>query len=72
MGDLNKKIKDKSVIQNNIINRSKLQSIADSAELRTGTDLVYLGRLAYPKNPERLIRICALVKDQIPDVTISV
>lgn len=67
-----KKIKDKSVIQNNIINRSKLQSIADSAELRTGTDLVYLGRLAYPKNPERLIRICALVKDQIPDVTISI
>ena len=35
-------------------------------------DIIYVGRLTYPKNPERLIRVCAGVVAQKPDATIAI
>lgn len=62
----------KSVILKNIIGT---QQIFDRKALDTNTydfDVVYVGRLTYPKDPERLIRVCAQMKRKKPDVKFGI
>ena len=35
-------------------------------------DLIYVGRLTYEKNPQRLMRLCASLKENKPDVKLAV
>ncbi len=62
----------KSVILKNIIGT---QQIFDRKALDANTydfDVIYVGRLTYPKDPERLIKVCALMKRTKPDVTFAI
>lgn len=52
-----KLVRNKSEILYNIINKDKTHEIAEKDCNIYEYDVVYLGRLTYPKNPERLINI---------------
>lgn len=55
-------IRKKSSILYNIINIDEVKSKAESDKKSYNYDLVYLGRLSYPKNPVRLIEIASRLK----------
>ena len=64
--------RDKSVILKNIIGT---QQIFERKALDTNTydfDVIYVGRLTYPKDPERLIRVCARMKQKKQDVIFGI
>lgn len=62
-------VKDKSSILPNIIDINALKLKASEEYPCETYDIVFLGRLAYPKNPMRFVELIKLVKAQIPDVT---
>ena len=35
-------------------------------------DLIYVGRLTYQKNPQRLLRLCARLKESKPDLKVAI
>lgn len=49
--------KNKSHVLYNIIDTMALHERAENAEVNASYDVVYIGRLSYPKNPQRLICI---------------
>ena len=53
------KVMTKSSVLMNIIDIVEVQKKADIAEKKDRFDILYLGRLSYPKNPERLIDVFA-------------
>ncbi len=62
----------KSSVLYNIIDIDALyeRMNADSAEYRY--DVAYVGRLTYPKNPERLLHVFSKVVERLPDVNIAI
>ena len=63
---------DKSSVLYNVINVDALYEKMASDEHSYDFDIVYLGRLTYPKDPERLIQICKIVVDKKPDIKIAI
>lgn len=64
--------KKKSSILYNIVDIDRLY---ERMQLDTQTydyDVTYLGRLTYPKNPQRLMRVFRLLKEKMPDIKIAV
>lgn len=60
---------------------SVLQNVIDIAALKTkckedanayAYDIVYVGRLTTAKNPKRLMQICRLLADKMPDIKIAI
>lgn len=60
---------------------SVLQNVIDIASLKTkcnedasayAYDVVYVGRLTTAKNPKRLMKICRLLVDNMPDIKIAI
>lgn len=35
-------------------------------------DVIYVGRLTYQKNPQRLMRVCAMLKERKPDLKVAI
>ncbi len=66
------KVVKKSDIITNIIDCKSLEEKANHAELQDGADVVYLGRLTYQKNPQRLISITKLLVNDIPNIKIAI
>lgn len=66
-----KKIQDKSIILYNVVNEKDILKRAEEPFDRT-FDLIYVGRLADPKNPQRLMRICRKVKDNLSNLAVCV
>lgn len=67
-----KKLAGKSSVLYNVID---VESLYKKAELDTNSydyDIAYIGRLTYPKNPQRLMQVLRLVKEKIPKVKIAV
>lgn len=64
--------KDKSSVLYNVINVDSLYEKMASDKQSYNYDIVYLGRLTPPKNPERLIQVCKIVVEKKPDVKIAV
>ena len=65
-------VKNKSVLLHNII---RVESLYQRLALDTNTypyDAVFLGRLTYPKNPQRLMQVFAKVVAKKPDVKLAV
>ncbi len=63
-------VAEKSSILYNIIRLDDLRAAADaSAE---SFDVLYLGRLCYAKDPERLIRVFAKILEKCPDATMGI
>lgn len=62
----------KSVVIKNIIGTRQIFERKELDNNSYDFDVIYVGRLTYPKNPERLIRVCALMKEHKPDVKFGI
>lgn len=67
-----RQVADKSVLLHNIINVDSLYRRMALDKNTYDYDAVFLGRLTYPKDPQRMIRVLAKVVRQKPDVKIAV
>lgn len=66
------KIQDKSVVIRNVIDSEQLLAKINDDNKYPSFDIIYLGRLSYPKNPVRLIEIIGIVKKYIPNVKVAI
>ena len=62
----------KSSVLYNIIDAQQIYGMRDSDDGSYHFDVIYLGRLTYQKDPQRLMRLCALLKERKPDVQVAV
>ena len=62
----------KSSVLYNVVDCDKIQKAADEAELKNAYGIVFVGRLTYQKDPERLIRIFEGVAKDNSDVTMAI
>ena len=67
-----KSLSEKSSILYNIVDVEQLWQKAIQAENQTAYDVVYLGRLTYPKNPERLLNVLEEVINKKPDIQAAI
>lgn len=67
-----KSLERKNSVLYNVIDVEQLQQKAIQAENQNSYDIVYLGRLTYPKNPERLLDVLERVVHQKPDVQAAI
>ena len=65
-------INSKSSILYNIINRDSLIKKMNEDLNVYNYDVVYIGRLTYPKNPERLIKVLKLAIEINPNITVAI
>lgn len=65
-------LEKKSSVLYNVIDVHQLEEKAGEAENQTKYDVVYLGRLTYPKHPERLISVLEQVIKEKPDVQAAI
>lgn len=65
-------VKNKSVVLNNVIDGKKVLEKSNQDENTYQSDIIFLGNLVYPKNPERLIKVLSMVVKRKSDVKISV
>ena len=56
----------KSTVLYNVIDPIQLKKAADQAELKTTYDIVYIGRITYQKNPQRLIDVLGQIIEARP------
>ena len=64
--------KYKSSLLQNVINKDDLYNKIAMDPKIYKYDLIFLGRLSYPKNPERLIEVIAKVATQIPNLKAAI
>ncbi|MDD6994913.1 MAG: glycosyltransferase [Candidatus Borkfalkiaceae bacterium] len=64
--------KKKSSVLYNVINIEVLYEKMRQDEKKYDYDVIYVGRLTYPKNPQRLMNVFRLVVEKIPNVKIAV
>lgn len=62
----------KSSLLRNIINPQEAQRKADLSPDKNEFDIVYIGRLTYQKNPQRLVSIMKNIAEQIPNVKMAI
>lgn len=67
-----KLFRKKSSILYNIINVEKLYEKMNEDSRSYNYDIVYLGRLTYPKNPQRLIKVIEKVVKKKPDIKVAI
>lgn len=65
-------IVEKSSVLYNIIDKSSLYERLNNDDNSYNYDIVYVGRLTYQKNPERLIDIIRLVFDKYPALKVAI
>lgn len=62
----------KSSVLFNIIDLQQVWNKRDQDKNEYHYDMIYIGRLTYQKNPQRLMRLCALAKEKKPDIRLAV
>ena len=62
----------KSSVLFNIIDLQQVYDKRDQDMASYDYDTIYIGRLTYQKNPQRLMRLCALMKQYKPDIRMAV
>lgn len=68
-----KKIEKKSTVLYNTINSEEIEEKAKDQKIKYKKyDIVYLGRLTYQKNPQRLIQIINLIAKKMPNVSVAI
>ena len=67
-----KSVAKKSEVLYNIISIDALYKKMESDENQYSYDLAYVGRLSYPKNPQRLMAVIAKLRDLKSDVRVAV
>lgn len=66
-----KGLEEKSSVLYNVIDMGELNEKSQVAENKNNYDIVYLGRLTYPKNPQRLISVLEKIIYKNSDVTVA-
>lgn len=61
----------KSSVLYNVIDAEQLRGKASHAENKDVYDIVYLGRMTYPKNPQRLVGVLEQLVKQCPEVRVA-
>ena len=67
-----KLIKKKSQVLPNIIDESFIAKEAKKHEIKESFDLIFLGRLEYPKNPEKALEIIEELKKYNPQISLAI
>ena len=67
-----KSLEKKSTVLYNIIDIEALQTKAQLDKKKYDYDIVYLGRLTYPKNPQRLLKVLKDVLNKRPETKIAI
>lgn len=62
----------KSSLLRNIIDPQEAQRKADLSTDKDEFDIIYIGRLTYQKNPQRLVSIMKNIAEQIPNVKMAI
>ena len=67
-----KAVKGKSSGLCNVVDAEVIRARADGAEIKDSYDVVYIGRLEYPKNPERIIGILDMITKADPSISAAI
>lgn len=67
-----KNVKNKSVILYNVIDDKDIIKKSQLYECSKKYDLIFLGRLGYPKNPARLIEIIKLIREKKKNISVAI
>lgn len=62
----------KSSVLYNIIDADQIFAKKESDEHTYDFDMIYVGRLTYQKDPQRLMRLCARLKESKPDLKVAI
>lgn len=62
----------KSSVLYNIIETDQIFRMKEEDTNTYDYDMIYLGRLTYQKDPQRLMRLCARMKEEKPDLKVAV
>ena len=62
----------KSSVLYNIIDEKEIFQKLSEDENTYHYDMIFVGRLTYQKDPQRLIRLCARLKEQKPDLQVAI
>lgn len=65
-------VKEKSIILYNVVDQKVIEEKSKEYKCDEEFDLIFLGRLGYPKNPERLIDVIELVKQKKNDIRVAI
>lgn len=65
-------VKNKSTILPNVMNYEDIIRRAKIDDSAIGYDVVYVGRITYQKNPERLINVMKKLKEMKPDISMAI
>lgn len=63
---------EKSSVLYNIIDTRQIREKLARDENTYDFDVIYVGRLTYPKDPQRLLRICARMKEKKPNLNVAI
>ena len=63
---------EKSIVLYNVIDKKEIEKKSLLYDCKKEFDMIYLGRLAYPKNPKRLIEIIKLLKSKNKDIQLAI
>ena len=62
----------KSMVLYNIIDTEHIFAKKAQDEKTYDYDMIYVGRLTYQKNPQRLMRLCAALKERKPELKVAI
>lgn len=62
----------KSSVLYNVIDADEIDTKLSQDSNTYDYDLIYVGRLTYQKNPQRLLRLCARLKESKPDLKVAI
>lgn len=62
----------KSQVLYNIIDTQQIFDMRDRDENAYDYDLIFLGRLTYQKDPQRLLRLCARLRERLPHIRVAI
>ena len=62
----------KSSVLYNVIDTDEIHTKLSQDSNSYDYDLIYVGRLTYQKNPQRLLRLCARLKESKPDLKVAI
>ncbi len=62
----------KSLVLYNILDAEQILRRKEEDPNAYDYDVIFLGRLTYPKNPQRLMHLCRILADKKPDVKVAI
>ncbi|WP_339244669.1 glycosyltransferase [Paenibacillus sp. FSL R10-2796] len=67
-----KKIEKKTLCMRNVIHEPRIQKLMNKDSKEYNIDFVFMGRLSYPKNPQRVAKVASIVLKQCPKASFGI